>query len=241
VTAAGAATRIWRSIPTTAADYDADMAEGASVRRRGRPALGQSPVSEDEVLETAFDAFATYGYDGVSLRTLARSLGVSHNLLHQKYGSKRALWYAAVDHGFGPFVSTLTAEHNTPADTLERLRNFLNAFAHYSAAHPNLLRLINAEASTPSERLDYICDRFIVPVHNQLMPTYRKLVADGTLRPVSLGTLFFMITSGSGAMFSNDALTTRLFGTKALRPSNHARHAQEVADLILDGLRTSTR
>jgi TetR/AcrR family transcriptional regulator len=231
---------IRRGLPVTAADYHADMAEGASMRRRGRPALGQSPVADDEVLETAFDAFATYGYDGVSLRTLARDLGVSHNLLHQKYGSKGALWYAAVDHGFGPFVSTLTAEHDTP-DTLERLRNFLTAFALYSAAHPNLLRLINAEASTPSDRLDYICDRFIVPVRNHLMPTYRKLVADGTLRPVSLETLFFMITSGSGAMFSNDALTTRLFGAKALRPSNHARHAQDVADLILDGLRAARR
>jgi len=233
--------RTRRSIPTTAAHYDADMADGASVRRRGRPALGQSPVSEDEVLENAFDAFATYGYAGVSFRTLARDLGVSHTLLHQKYGSKRALWFAAVDHGFGPFVSALTAEHDTGADAIERLRSFLKAFALYSAAHPNLQRLINAEASTPSERLDYICDRFIVPVHNHFMPTYRELVADGTLRPVSLGTLFFLITSGSAAMFSNDALTTRLFGAKALRASNHAGHAQDVADLIVDGLRAPPR
>jgi len=214
------------------------MAERASARGRGRPALGQSPVSEEEVLEAAFGAFATYGYDGVSFRTLARDLGVSHNLLHQKYGSKLGLWHAAVDSGFGPFVDTLTAQNPTSSDPLERLREFLTTFALYSAEHPTLNRLINAEASASSERLDYICDRFIVPVQKHFMPMYRMLVNDGTLRPVSPATLFFLITSGSAALFSNDALATRLFGPKAL--SNHARHAQEVADLILEGIRTSS-
>jgi hypothetical protein len=65
------------------------------------------------------------------------------------------------------------------------------------------------------------------------------LVDDGTVRPVSPATLFFAITSGSAAMFSNDALTTRLFGAKPLRPSNHAKHAHDFADLVLDGLRTT--
>lgn len=231
----------------TVADYHADMAERASSRRRGRPALGESPVSEEQVLQAALGAFATYGYEGVSLRTLSRDLGVSHNLLHQKYGSKLGLWYAAVDHGFGPFVSTLTADddtdydsdNDTEADGLQRLRNFLWAFAFYSAAHPDLVRLINAEGSIPGERLDYICERFIAPVQDYLAPLYQLLVDEGTLRPVSVGTLFFAITSGSAAMFSNDALTTRLFGAQPLRPSNHAKHARDFADLILDGLRTA--
>ena len=236
-----AATTFRRGVAETEADYHANMAEGASVRRRGRPALGDSPLSEEDVLEAALGAFATHGYEGVSLRTLSRGLGVSHNLLHQKYGSKLGLWYAAVDHGFGPFVSALTNGEDPEAGALERLRNFLVAFAFYSAAHPNLVGLINAEGSIPGERVDYICERFIVPVQGHLGPIYQMLVDDGTVRPVSPATLFFAITSGSAAMFSNDALTTRLFGAKPLRPANHAKHAHDFADLILDGLRTTCR
>jgi TetR/AcrR family transcriptional regulator len=175
------------------------------------------------------------------VRTLSRRLGVSHNLLHQKYGSKLGLWYAAVDHGFGPFVSTLANDEDREAGALQRLRNFLVAFAFYSAAHPNLVGLINAEGSIPGERVDYICARFIAPVQGHLGPIYQMLVDDGTVRPVSPATLFFAITSGSAAMFSNDALTTRLFGAKPLRPANHAKHAHDFADLILDGLRTTRR
>src|ERR1700739_2589381 len=98
-----AATRFRRGIAETEADYHANMAERASVRRRGRPALGDSPLSEEDVLEAALGAFATYGYEGVSLRTLSRGLGVSHNLLPQKYGSKLGLVGAAVAQGFRAF------------------------------------------------------------------------------------------------------------------------------------------
>lgn len=212
-----------------------------SQRRRGRPAVGESPISDDQVLDAALTAFATYGYEGVSLRTLSRDLGVSHNLLHQKYGSKVGLWYAAVDRGFGPFVSTLTAADDHETQPLQRMRNFLRAFAFYSAAHPSLVRLINAEASIPGERLDYICEQFIAPVQDHFKPMYLTLADEGTLRPISLATLFFAITSGSASMFSNEALTTRLFGAKPLRRSNHAKHADDFADLILDGLRTTQR
>src|ERR1700739_3841184 len=97
-----AATTFRRGIAATEADYHANMAEAASVRRRGRPALGDSPLSEEDVLEAALGPFATYGYEGVSLRTLSRGLGVSHNLLPQKYGSKLGLWYGAVEPGFRP-------------------------------------------------------------------------------------------------------------------------------------------
>ena len=52
------------------------------------------------MLEAALVSFAELGYEGTSVRDLCRQLGVSHNLIHQRFGSKDDLWYAAVDHGF---------------------------------------------------------------------------------------------------------------------------------------------
>ena len=37
----------------------------------------------------------------------SRQLGVSHNLIPQRFGSKDRLWYAAVDQGFGTLLSDL--------------------------------------------------------------------------------------------------------------------------------------
>ncbi|MDT7670530.1 MAG: TetR/AcrR family transcriptional regulator, partial [Pseudonocardiales bacterium] len=76
------------------------VTEESPSRPRGRPRKDSGPAPVDDVLAAALHAFATHGYQGVSVRTLNRELGVSHNLLHQRFGSKEAIWYAAVDWGF---------------------------------------------------------------------------------------------------------------------------------------------
>jgi AcrR family transcriptional regulator len=74
----------------------------------------------DDLLPLALEAFADLGYEGASMRDLCRRLGVSHNLLHQRFGSKDRLWYAAVDHGFKalatpPASSTSCCPASAPA------------------------------------------------------------------------------------------------------------------------------
>jgi AcrR family transcriptional regulator len=194
-------------------------------------------VTEEQVLSRALTAFATYGYDAVSMRMLASDLGVSHNLLHQKYGSKLSLWYAAVDRAFTPLAEALYESSGAAVEPIDRLQRFVESFALYSAEHPDSLRLVNLEGSIPGERLDYLCDQFIVPVYRHLLPTYRQLVADGTLRRIPIATLYYLITSGCAAMFTSAELTGKLFGEKALGKANHRKHAREAARIIVEGLR----
>jgi TetR/AcrR family transcriptional regulator len=55
-------------------------------KRTGRPKTQDAPVTLEQILDAAFRAFATCGYNGVAVRTLNRELGVSHNLIHQRFG-----------------------------------------------------------------------------------------------------------------------------------------------------------
>ena len=54
------------------------MAKTSEAKRTGRPKAQDAPVTVEQILDAAFRAFATYGYDGVAVRTLNRELGVSH-------------------------------------------------------------------------------------------------------------------------------------------------------------------
>src|SRR6266550_4278041 len=125
-------------------------------KRRGRPRADESPAALDEILDAALRAFATHGYDGVAVRTLNRELGVSHNLIHQRFGSKLGLWYAAVDWAFGQQVTELA----TPFD---QLNHAIRRFVSYSAERPELLGLMNIEGRVDSERLDYIYANYVAP------------------------------------------------------------------------------
>jgi AcrR family transcriptional regulator len=65
-----------------------------------RPLRNGDPTapSEDAVLRRGLTAFAELGYDDASVRELAGRLGVSHNFINTRYGSKAAFWRAVVDH-----------------------------------------------------------------------------------------------------------------------------------------------
>jgi TetR/AcrR family transcriptional regulator len=98
-------------------------------RRRGRPAADEATLSTEDLLDAALEAFAERGYDGTSVREVARRLGVSHNLIPQRVGSKETLWFAAVDHGFGALSGDLaaTAEASAGLDDVEQLRALVTA------------------------------------------------------------------------------------------------------------------
>src|ERR1700704_6282652 len=140
------------------------MARTTAGKRTGRPKAQDAPVTVEQILDAAFRAFATYGYDGVAVRTLNRELGVSHNLIHQRFGSKLGLWYAAVDRAYGQQVAELSSAFDpTLTDPLDQLNHAIRRFGHYNAERPELLGLMNIEGRVDSERLDYIYEHYIAP------------------------------------------------------------------------------
>src|ERR1700692_731593 len=113
------------------------MAQTSAAKRAGRPKAQDAPVTLEQILDAAFRAFATYGYDGVAVRTLNRDLGVRHNLIHQRFGYKQGLWYAAVDRAFSQQVTVLqTSFDPTLSGPLDQLGYAIRRFVHYSAEHP---------------------------------------------------------------------------------------------------------
>src|SRR5712672_3213188 len=116
------------------------MARTSAGKRVGRPKAQDAPATVEQILDAAFLAFATYGYDGATVRTLNRELGVSHNLIHQRFGSKQGLWYAAVDRAFSQQVTQLaTAFDPTLDEPLDQLNHTIRRFVRYSAERPELL------------------------------------------------------------------------------------------------------
>jgi TetR/AcrR family transcriptional regulator len=214
------------------------MAQTDERRRTGRPKAHDAPVTLEQILDAAFRAFATYGYDGVAVRTLNRELGVSHNLIHQRFGSKQDLWYAAVDRAFSEQVTELaTAFDPTLADPLDQLNHAIRRFMHYSAAHPELLGLMNIEARVDSERLDYIYDNYVAPALSPLGRLLDHLTAEGRIRPITLRTLFFLVAHGAAAPFTLTALARRFENTDPLDADQVREQAALAADVITSGLR----
>ncbi len=192
-----------------------------------------SVVTDCDLLDLALDTFADRGYDGTSVRDVCRRLGVSHNLVHERYGSKEALWYAAIEHGFRHLAAHLAlAAQEAPGDELDRLRAILVRYVEVTAQRPALIRIINYEAARPGGRLDHVYDHYIRPAHHVADVVLRDLAADGRVRPVSPATLHFLVGHGAGGMVSLPALAGRF-------PGEHGSltdQARDAVDVVLRGI-----
>jgi AcrR family transcriptional regulator len=69
---------------------------GSAGRRRGRPPKQMAGDTKEALLEAALTLFATRGYEGTSVRAISRAAGLSDSGLYAHFGSKRALFEAAL-------------------------------------------------------------------------------------------------------------------------------------------------
>jgi AcrR family transcriptional regulator len=214
------------------------MSANPQRRPRGRPRLQDSPATSDEIFAAALRAFATHGYDGVSVRTLNRELDVSHNLIYGRFGSKEALWYATVDWAFEPLaLRVATAFDPLLTNPLDQLRAVIRAFLLYSAERPELLGLMNIEARQDTERLAYIYTTYIEPALAPIGRLLDHLAAEGQTRPISLRTFNFLVAHGAAAPFTLAPLAQLFDPADPLDPKAVAAYADEAADLIINALR----
>jgi AcrR family transcriptional regulator len=70
------------------------MTATSAGRRRGRPPKSDAPDTKELLLQAALTLFADKGFEGTSVRDIARSVGLSESVLYAHFDSKRAIFDA---------------------------------------------------------------------------------------------------------------------------------------------------
>ncbi|MGB9303658.1 MAG: TetR/AcrR family transcriptional regulator [Mycobacterium sp.] len=203
------------------------------VETRGRPRLR----SDDEILQAALLAFAEYGYEGMSLRTLNGQLGLSRGTINQRFGSKEELWYAAVDRGFQALLDDINADlqrQEMPSDDLGQVRVSIRAFLTASVHRPELVRLMNQEGLHATDRLDHIVSSFVLPTVAGPWQALDRLATAGLARRVPARTVLFLLAHGAAAPFTLGPLSDRFDPLDG--PLDPMAHVELVTDILVSGL-----
>lgn len=211
--------------------------EEPDVARRARSAEGAP--SRTELLAAAVEEFADLGYDGTSVRRLARRLGVHHNHFPQRFGTKERLWYAAVDQAFEELaydlLPVIAAEF---PDEMTHLRVLLVRFVEATSGRPAILRIINREAVLGGARFDYIYETYIGPVFDDVRALLERLAGRGLVRTEAASVVLFFALNGVGGGPATFPHLTRRLGTDLDTgdPAARRRHAEESVRLLFEGL-----
>jgi len=206
-------------------------------RPRGRPRKDAQFAPTDEVMAAAIEAFSVHGYAGVSLRTVNDQLGVSRNLLYQRFGSKANLWRAAVDWAFSRLLEYLETSDDESADPMIRLRMLIRNFIEYSATRPYLARIVTVEGAAPTDRLDYLYHNYIEPVRSRFMQVFEQLRDQGRIKNIPTEIFYFLLTSGGSAPFGQIGLASLMVPELASPEDKQVRlYAENVAEVLLNGM-----
>src|ERR1700758_4616687 len=172
-------------------------ARKGAVANAAEKVSGEAGPVQETILEAALEAFAQRGYDGVSVRELNRQIGVSHNLVHHYFGSKDALWRAAIDHGLNRVNEAWNPEHlKSVNDPVERMKLGLRRFLEVTARSPSVQRIMEHEAAIGGPRLDYIAERYVLPFLSPRLDRYEEVTAIHE-RDLHLPSLTLLIASGA--------------------------------------------
>lgn len=205
---------------------------GMSIEQRRRAVLLPAEV---EILRRGLDAFAELGYEATSVRELGNRLGVSHNFVNDRYGSKNGFWEAVVDFALADWrrqVDPVLLKHFE--DPAERLAAIVRRFYQIAVRSPQLSRLMAYEGTRDSARLDYLHERFLTPVLRLCEPSVEELVAAGRMRPVPLFQLYSLV-SGPIATMTQGPLARR-FGERPVSDRELSATADSMATMVMSGL-----
>ncbi|MFC4019285.1 TetR/AcrR family transcriptional regulator [Micromonospora sp. GCM10011542] len=201
-------------------------------RRKNAPVQ----LDEHEVLRRGLDTFAELGYDTTTVRELARRLGVSHNFINDRYGSKASFWRAVVDFALSDIQAEREALLGRYRDDDERLRSAVGQLYRMAANASQLSRLIADESTRDSDRLDYLHQRFIQPFWDSITPTVTALVEAGRIPPVAPHVLYFAIVGPALALTQNPVADRLDPAAAPTASADRNRTADALSALVLHGL-----
>lgn len=212
--------------------------ERPAPRRRGRPAADSlHAIAEEDVLALAFRSFAERGYEGTTMRALAKALGGSHNFLNVRFGTKAELWRKAVDAQVarsGPEVfGTFDA---AGLDDETRLRTFISRLCRWAAGNSHFVALANMESRRATWRNEHLVDRYLKPLNDQLEALLARVTGGHAGARVSAAAFMSMIVNGVGAYVASGPMLARLGLEDEIAGANRDRQVEVLTDLFIHSL-----
>jgi len=111
------------------------------------------------ILDKSIPLFARSGFAGVSIRDIAKIVGISGAALYHHYPDKQSLYIAAMKHSFADMASSIQSILEKKSTPEERLEYFVTSFTKQIGNNPNFRALLQRELlDGDEERLKLLAD-----------------------------------------------------------------------------------
>jgi len=97
------------------------------------------------ILNESVPLFAQYGFSGVSIRQVAKAVGISIAALYHHFPDKKTLYLKSIEYAFADKAEGLTEVNNSSGTKEEKLKLFIVRFTELMSADANFRLLLQRE------------------------------------------------------------------------------------------------
>lgn len=195
----------------------------------------QKRETRKRILDCAMQHFSERGFEASSLRDLAREAEVSFAAVQKHFGSKEALWQAAIDEMFSRQAQELGLAEWSTKDRLlgSDLRELIHRYVRYCARHPEHVRIMVHESLRDTDRVAWVAERHTRRIHEPFVRLLTQASADGLVAPAPMPSLMYVFTSASQTMFALGAEVKHTYGIDVYDTAVVNAHANAICTMLL--------
>jgi AcrR family transcriptional regulator len=207
------------------------MTQPPAATRTTRPS---ADATRERILVAALELFSELSFEGATTREIAARAGVGQPLLNYHFKSKDELWRSAADLLFAELNAALGAriEGLRGVDDLTLAKLIVREFVHFSAAHPQLHRIITQECKVDGSRIDWLVERHIRPVYQFTEALFAGLVERGEMVAIPPAHIYYIIIGAGATIFTLAPECRRLAGFDPSEPGPVEVHANAIETLL---------
>jgi len=189
--------------------------------------------TRDRVLQVAQALFAERGYQGSSLRDIAKRIGIKAPSLLHHFPSKQQLYLAVLDKMFESLEDAANALAIGRESRQERMRQAVGDAVDFIASHPDFVRIMWKEMADESGVGRPVLKRRLPPLFSTAVDFIFRGQRDGEFRS-EVDPLYFLwgLNSVTIGYFTTAAMIRRLWNMNLLEPAMIERRKREVIDMV---------
>ena len=185
------------------------------------------------MLQVAQALFAERGYQGSSLRDIAKRIGIKAPSLLHHFPSKQQLYLAVLDKMFESLEDAANALAIGRESRQERMRQAVGDAVDFIASHPDFVRIMWKEMADESGVGRPVLKRRLPPLFSTAVDFIFRGQRDGEFRS-EVDPLYFLwgLNSVTIGYFTTAAMIRRLWNMNLLEPAMIERRKREVIDMV---------
>lgn len=160
-----------------------------------KPSAGRRPKSIDAdsntrtaILTAARSVFAQKGFEGTTIREVARAARVNNAMIYYFFKDKSDLYRSVIAYSFTALASIWeNGIFRSSAPVRRKIETFIDGYIRFHRKNEDLRRIMAMEFAGSWENVCWICEEYFSESYSPLAELFREGVRTGELRKLDPG------------------------------------------------------